>query len=238
MKKFLDGTLCLICAKGNSRGLKKKNIKKINNKTLIEIAFRKAKKNKLKYFCLSTEAETIRKISNSFGLKSFFTRKNHLTRENISKLDVWRDALKKSEKFYNRSFKYILDIEVTNPLTTKKDLNEFIKFFLQKKNKNIDGCLCIHESKKNPYFTILKSTRKGLKVFIDSHKKNIFSRQKAPKTYDHIGAFYILKREYLMSTKKLFDGNLIGFNIDFNKTFDIDTIDDFKLVKKLLIKKS
>lgn len=67
-------------------------------------------------------------------------------------------------------------------------------------------------------------------------KKNIFSRQKAPKTYDHIGAFYILKREYLLSTKKLFDGNLIGFNIDFNKTFDIDTIDDFNLVKKLLNK--
>ena len=40
-----------------------------------------------------------------------------------------------------------------------------------------------------------------------------------------------------MSTKKLFEGNLIGFNIDFNKTFDIDTIDDFKLVKKLLNKK-
>jgi CMP-N-acetylneuraminic acid synthetase len=42
-----------------------------------------------------------------------------------------------------------------------------------------------------------------------------------------------LKRNYLLNTKRLFDGNLIGFNIDFDKTFDIDTINDLKLVKKL-----
>ena len=233
MNKFFNETLCLICAKGNSQGLKNKNIKKINKKTLIEIAFKKAEQNKLKFFCLSTESQKIRKIANLFGLRSFFTRSKYLTKANISKLDVWKDALIKSEKFYNKKFKYILDIEVTNPLTTKKDLNDFIKFFLNNINKTIDGCLCVHESKKNPYFTILKSTEKGLKIFIDDSKKNIFSRQKAPKTYDHIGAFYILKRNYLLNTKRLFDGNLIGFNIDFDKTIDIDTINDFKIVKKL-----
>jgi CMP-N,N'-diacetyllegionaminic acid synthase len=145
MKEFLNETLCLICAKGNSQGLKNKNIKKINKKTLIEIAFKKAEQNKLKFFCLSTESQKIRKIAKSFGLRSFFTRSKYLTDVNISKLDVWKDALIKSEKFYDKKFKYILDIEVTNPLTTKKDLNDFIKFFLNNINKSIDGCLCVHE---------------------------------------------------------------------------------------------
>ena len=73
MFKRKSKTICFIPARKGSKRVKDKNLRKINNKTLIEIAYRKAKKNKLKYFCLSTEAETIRKIANSFGLKSFFT---------------------------------------------------------------------------------------------------------------------------------------------------------------------
>ena len=234
MNKSLDNYLCLICALGNSKGLKKKNIKKIEGETLLEIAFKKAKKNKFQFFCLSTEDNKIRKLAKKFGLSSFFTRSNNLTKQNVSKLDVWKDCLKKSEIFYKKKFDYILDIEVTNPLTTKKDLKNFLDFFLSHDSNNVDGCLCVIESQKNPYFTILKKTVNGLKIFSDLKKKKIYSRQKAPITYDHIGAFYILKRNYLLKTKNLFDGNMIGYNIEYEKTFDIDNLNDFNLVSMIL----
>lgn len=234
MNKSLDNYLCLICAKGNSKGLKKKNIKKIKGETLLEIAFKKAKKNKFQFFCLSTEDNKIRKLGKKIGLSSFFTRSKNLTKPNVSKLDVWKDCLKKSEIFYKKKFDYILDIEVTNPLTTKKDLKNFLDFFLSHDSSNVDGCLCVIESQKNPYFTILKKTVNGLKIFSDLKKKKIYSRQKAPITYDHIGAFYILKRNYLLKTKNLFDGNMIGYNIEYEKTFDIDNLNDFNLVNMIL----
>ena len=66
----LDNYLCLICAKGNSKGLKKKNIKKIEGETLLEIAFKKAKKNNFNFFCLSTEDNNIIKIAKKFEFKS------------------------------------------------------------------------------------------------------------------------------------------------------------------------
>ena len=230
----LDIYLCLICAKGNSKGLKKKNIKIIEGKSLLEIAFKKAKENKFKFFCLSTEDNDIKKLAKKFGLPSFFTRSKNLTKPNVSKLDVWKDCLNKSEIYYKKKFDYIFDIEVTNPLTTSTDLRKFLEYFKSHNSNSIDGCLCVIKSKKNPYFTILKQTKKGLKVFSDLKKKKIYSRQKAPITYDHIGAFYILKRNYLLRTKHLLDGNMIGYNIEYEKTFDIDDINDFKLVNMIL----
>ena len=58
-KIFKDNLLCLICAKSNSKGLKLKNIKKLNGKPLIYYAIEK-QKNNLKHICISTESNRIK----------------------------------------------------------------------------------------------------------------------------------------------------------------------------------
>ena len=49
----------------------------------------------------------------------------------MPKISVWKDAINKSEKYFNRNFKHILDVEVTNPLLDKKDLLSFSRSFLE-----------------------------------------------------------------------------------------------------------
>ena len=41
--------LCTICARGGSKGIKNKNIKKINKRTLIDITLEQALKSKIYY---------------------------------------------------------------------------------------------------------------------------------------------------------------------------------------------
>jgi len=237
MNDILNNTLVLICAKGNSKGVKNKNIIKLRNKTLIEIAYDKAVLNNFRYFCLSTNSKKIKKISNSFGLKSFFLRSKNLCKENSAKFMVWKDALTRSEIFYNRKFKYILDIEVTNPIANHKDLSFFVKKFKKNINLKFDGLFCICRSKKNPYFNIMKKTGRGYKIFsnINSRMK-IFSRQRAPITYDHVAAFYMLKRDYLLKKKSLFAGNLDGYELEDYKSIDIDSKFDLDIVKLIFNK--
>ena len=231
-KIFLDNTLAVVCARGNSKGLKNKNIKKINNKPLIFYAIDKILKNQLNYKCISTDSPKILRVSQKFGLKNFFIRPKNLSTSNISKLMVWKHALAESEIYYKKSFKYFLDIEITNPLTDAKDLRNFLKKFFKIK-KNFDGMFCSRDSWKNPYFNILLKKNGKFEV-VNRLKNRVVSRQKAPKTIDHVAAMYIFKTSYMKKTNFLFNGKLETFDLSLSKSIDIDTKDDYDLVKKIM----
>lgn len=233
INKIKNNILITICAKGNSKGLKNKNIKQFFNKPLITHAIDKVLKN-FKYICISTESKKIQNIAKKKGIDIFFTRSLKLTMPNIPKEDVWKDAIIKSEKYYRKKFDYFLDIEVTNPLLTKKDLNSFLnKFFKIKNFRRLNGAFYICEARKSPYFNILKRTKTGFEVCINSKKNKIFSRQKSPKTFEHVAGFYLFKTQHIFNAKKnnIFDKNVVGFEIPFYKTIDIDSKEDYLLSK-------
>ena len=79
-KEFLNNTLVVLCARGNSKGLKNKNIIKINNKPLIYFAINKIKKNNIIYRCISSDSRSIIKISkkNMVLIASLLDQKNYL----------------------------------------------------------------------------------------------------------------------------------------------------------------
>ncbi len=179
IKNIKKHLLCTICAKINSKGLKGKNIKILGGYPIIYYAIKKAKDNKLKNICLATDSIKIQKIANKFGVKSFYKRSKNLSKQNIPKLDVWKDAIIKSEKFYRRKFKFLLDIEVTNPLTSSRDLENFLDFSTKVLNK-VDGIFCVMPSRKNPYFNILLKKKMDTS-FVYMKKKEIFFQDKKPQ---------------------------------------------------------
>ena len=96
--------------------------------------------------------------------------------------------------------------------------------------------LCVRDSWKNPYFNIL--VRKNNKFYTSiNSKKKIVSRQKAPKTYDHVSAIYIFKTSYIKKSNYLLDGKIAPYKLPLEKSIEIDNKDDYNLVKKI-IKKS
>ena len=231
---LIDNTLALVCARGGSKGLKGKNFISLNKKPLIFFAIDKILKNKLKYNCLSSDSKKIIEISKRYGLKSFFIRPRSLSTSNVSKLKVWKHALEEAETYYKKKFKYLLDVEVTNPLTTPNDLDKFLTKF--NKIKNIyDGMFCARESWKNPYFNILIKKNDRYEI-VNNSKKKIVSRQLAPRTYDHIAALYVFNTNYIRKTKHFLDGKLIAYKLPLLKSIDIDDKEDFELVKKILKK--
>ena len=234
-KSFLENTLVVLCGRGNSKGLKNKNLIKINNKPLIYFAIDKIKKNKIIYTCISSDSRNIIKVAKKHGIHSFFVRPKKLSGPNVSKLMVWKHALETSELYFKKKFKYFLDIEITNPLTNDKDLNNFLKAFFKIKNK-YDGMFCTRKSWKNPFFNILIKKHNGRFVTAKKTNKIILSRQKAPKTFDHVAAMYIFNSDYLRKTKHLLNGNLKAFNLPLIKSIDIDNREDYELVKKIMKK--
>ena len=222
--------LCTICARGGSKGVKNKNIKILKGKPLIYFTIKQALKSKIfKNIVVSTDSKKINRISTSFGASGWYLRNKILSGDNVSKISVIRDTFKKSEKYYKKKFDYIIDLDVTSPLRKIQDIKKSFLFF---KKKNYDNLFSVCESTRSPYFNIIEKNKDKIKLV--KKTKNFFSRQKIPKTYDMNASIYIWKRKTLLTSNTLFNSKTGIYIMPKNRSFDIDTNIDFKIVSFLM----
>ena len=59
-------------------------------------------------------------------------------------------------------------------------------------------------------------------------------KQDSPKVFEHVASIYLLDPAYIMSSSNLLDGRLIGYDIGQDKSIEIDSEFDFKLVEYLM----
>ncbi len=237
----MNSILCTICMRGNSRGVKNKNIRLINGKPLMYYTIKQAIKSKIfDTIIVSTDSKKILKRAKSFGAQGWFIRPKKLSSDSSSKVAAIKHALVESEKYYNKKFKFIVDLDVTSPLRKVKDIINAYKVFIR---KNTDILITGTTSKKNPYFNMVEIKNKKVKKVINT-KKKIFRRQDAPKTYDMNASIYIWKRKVLINSKSVvetFQKNTkiktVLYKMPENRSVDIDSEFDFKLVKFLLKKR-
>lgn len=223
--------LCVICARKGSKGIKNKNLLNFFGKTLIKHTLDQAKSiSKITDIVVSTDSKKIQKET---GTKfSWFLRSKKLSGDNVPKINVIVDALKKSEKNFKYKYDIIIDLDVTSPLRAKKDIINSVDIFIKKKYKNL---FSVCKSSKNPYFNMVEN--KNGKVKLCKENKNIFSRQLAPKVFDMNAAIYIWRRDALLKENKLFTSNTGLYVMPKNRSIDIDDNLDYKIAKFLYEKK-
>ena len=92
--------LCTICARKGSKGLKNKNLLKINNKTLIQHTYEIAKKTKLfDKIIITTDYKNILTKYKFFDLS--IKRPKKFANDKSSKIDAIKHALIVSENKFN-----------------------------------------------------------------------------------------------------------------------------------------
>ena len=220
--------------RSESKGVKNKNIKLINGRPLMYYTIKQAIKSRIfDHIVVSTDSKKILKIAKSYGAGGWFLRPKKLSLNSSQKIPVIRHALLQSEKFYNKKFETIIDLDVTSPLRKTEDILKAYKFFIkQKANILITGC----KSKKNPYFNMIEIKNNKVQA-AKRLKKNIYRRQDAPKTYDYNASIYIWRRKALMNFKSFYTSKTVFYEMPESRSIDIDSKLDFKLVEFLLKKR-
>ena len=100
--------VAIIPARGGSKGIPLKNIKKLFGKSLIEHTINAAlNSKKINKVIVSTDNEKIARISKSLGAEVPFLRPKKISTDSSNSIDVIKHALKKLEKS-----KFIPDIIV------------------------------------------------------------------------------------------------------------------------------
>jgi len=231
----MSNILCAICARGGSKGIKNKNIRELCGKPLISYTIEQAKNSNLfDHIVISTDSDDIAAIAKKYGGEVFFKRSVEMASDTAGKLDVIRDAFIRSEKYYNRVFDYLIDLDATSPLRNVADI---INSFNQFKKDNNDNLITAMPSRRSPYFNIVEQSEDG-KVYLSKKLDNaIVRRQDAPKTYDMNASIYIWKREAILNENTLFLENTGLYVMPEERSIDIDSELDFKFVEFLMKEK-
>lgn len=229
--------LCIIPARAGSKGIKNKNIQKINNKPLIEYSIRCAKKAKLvNRIIVSTDGDEIAKISKDAGAEIPFVRPKKISGSKAAELDVIKHAiefLEKNERFHPD---VITILHPTNPFVTPQNLDKSIKML---KRSNADLVLGVENVKTHPFRSFWHESE-FLKKFSKDFDK-YFQRQTFPPLYFPTGDIYTLRYSSFRKYGKVFcpkikpliyKENEITMNID--TPFDLFLADmTMKHLKKL-----
>ena len=214
-----------------SKGVKNKNIKKINGFPLMKYTIDQALETKLfDKIVVSSDSKKFINLSKKFGINDHILRPKKLSSNTASKVKVYKHALKIVEKKFKTKFNYIFDLDVTSPLRKTSDIKKAFSLFLK---KNPSQLITGNLSKKNPYFNQVES-RNGYVKLVKKNKNPVIRRQDAPKIYDMNASIYIFKRSTLMRKNITFPKKTIIYQMPEKRSIDIDSHLDFKIVEMIM----
>jgi CMP-N-acetylneuraminic acid synthetase len=227
-------TLVTICARGGSKGIPGKNIRRLNNIPLIaytiQVAQEFAKLNKAE-IAISTDDLHIKNTAEEYGVFTEYVRPERLATDYAGKIDTIEDLLLYQESKTNKSFDYVLDLDVTSPLRTLDDL---IKAFeTLKADSNALNLFSVNNAARNPYFNMVEQKEDGYYDLV-KRRGTILTRQSAPKVYDLNASFYFYRKEFFNEgLRTVFTERSLIYLMP-HLCFDLDHPVDFEFLEFLI----
>lgn len=228
--------LITVCARGGSKGIPGKNIKPIAGKPLInyslDVAKSLAEKHNAK-IAVSTDDIAIKKAAEDCGIKTDYVRPDFLATDSAGKIDTIRDLLFYEESLVDFKYDYVLDLDVTSPLRTLKDLEQ--AFEILTNNKEALNLFSVNPAARNPYFNMVEVKENGFYSLVKTNPDgSIMTRQSAPKVYDMNASFYWYRRAFFDSGVNISITNKsLIYEMD-HICFDLDHPVDFTFMEFLL----
>ena len=227
-----NSILAVICARGGSKGVKNKNIRKLNGKPLICYSLDLLKETKYIYdYIISTDSSDIIKIIEKYGFKVEFKRPDYLALDKISRIEVIRHAVKWLEK-KQKKYDIIVDIGVATPLKTSVDMDNCVELLV---DKAADNVLSVAPSARNPYYNMVEERNGKVKKVKDIGQ--LKDRRDAPKVYDMNDGFNVWKNKVIFSDSPQFNKKTKIYVMPRERSVDIDEEIDF-VIAEALIKES
>ena len=215
--------LCVIPARGGSKRIQKKNIKKFCGKPIIAWSIQLAITSK--YFdkiIVSTDDDEIADLARRYGADVPFVRPKILSNDYTGTVPVISHAIKWQIKHYQKPT-YVCCIYATAP---------FVKFGLKiLKNSSSEYAF----SATNFAYPIQRSFRikknKKIKMFYPEHYNS--RSQDLEEAFHDAGQFYWGLTDSWLKNKPIVSENAIPIMIPRYRVHDIDTLEDWQIAERM-----
>ncbi len=225
--------LAIIPARSGSKEIKNKNIKKINNISLIERAYKIAKASRIfDQIIISTDSDYYAKLMQRKKIKIFSLRSKKYSGDKSTDLQLLKYEITKNENFFNQKYSVIALLQPTSPMRTVNDLKNC---FQKLKTKKLDAVWTLSkiDRKFNP-IKLLELKKDKIKYY-NNLGKNFISRQLLSDYYIRNGIAYFFKRKSIMNYNTILPKKT-GYIIISRNIINIDSNKDLREAKKILQK--
>jgi len=224
--------ICIIAARGGSKGVPKKNIRLLGNKPLIAHTIESAIKSKLfSNVIVSTENKKIANIARKYGASVPFYRPKRLAADNITMDDVLIDVIKKL-KLLQYEFDIVVSRDCTVPFIRNSDMKKSIDLLKKKKCDLVCG---VYRQHHNPYFNMMEKNSKNFLKFSKKTKQRVKSRQEAPIVYQLNGLFTLDVKQFL-KFNRIYMPKILPLEIPPETGLMIDTEFEFQIANQIMKK--
>ena len=224
--------ICIIPARGGSKGVPKKNIRLIGGKPLIYYTIKSALKSKIfSHVFVSTEDKAIASISRKFGAEVPFMRPKSLATDKTPMDAVLVHFI---EKLID--LKYDFDTFVwrdcTVPFIRNKDIIGSISL-LKKNNANL--VIGVYQQHLNPYYNVVEKTNSGHLKLVKKIDRPT-SRQEAPKVYQMNGLHTYDVHKFLFPKRRIRTelNKALPYILPIESGLMIDTEFEFQIAKLII----
>ena len=210
-------TVALILARGGSKGIPNKNIINLKDKPLISYSINAANQSNCDETWVSTDSNEIKKIAKSYGA-NVIDRPKELSGD-YSKSEEALDHFSD-----NIDYDILIFIQPTSPLLNAHDINDGLESI---KSNQYDSVFSVYKEHWIPRWT-----QKIVPVNWDIDDRPM--RQEKESQFVENGAFYITTKEQFSQSKRRYGGRIGIVEMPNYRSFQIDSMDDLKLIEKLL----
>lgn len=213
----------IIPVRSGSKGLPNKNILKFCGIPLLGYVLQKLSSSKLfDHVIVSSDSTEYLDIAQHYGATDLIERPRLLATDKTPTNEVVKHAIVEFEAHRSQSNDRYFLTQVTSPLWSQDELQNFIKASLAASSSIVSVSI----SKQNPEYNLLKKSQNGYSLMNESSYNR---RQDHPEVYFINGCFYSFKKNTLINTGLIREPECEIFLMDSLTSMDIDSSTDFDL---------
>jgi len=215
--------LGLIPARGGSKGLPGKNIKKLAGKPLIQRTLECAQESGVvDRIVLSTDDEEIAAIARGFGTDVPFMRPDELAADNTPMIDVAVHAIETlKEQEYEADA--LLLLQATSPFRTPDHIRKAVSLL----GNNDSVCSVVALPKGNCPHYLMKITDDGHLDFFMPNGAEITRRQDVPQAYKRDGTIFLTRSDVIWHDRTFYGATCVPMLLGAGECLSIDTQTDW-----------
>ena len=219
----------VIPARGGSKGLPGKNLKRLGGLSLIGHAVASAREARaLTRFIVSTDSADIAEEARRQGAEVPFLRPAELATDQAGMVPVLQHAVRWLESTGVRP-DLVVTLQPTSPFRVGADIDRTIDALVR---TGADSAQTLVEASYHPFF--MKTLEGDRTVALFAEGKKYVRRQDAPTVYQPSGAVYATRYAVLMDEGQVLGHDNRGVVLDFEASVNIDTEWDFLMAELLL----
>ncbi|MGV8934732.1 MAG: cytidylyltransferase domain-containing protein [Gallionellaceae bacterium] len=216
--------LALIPARGGSKGLPGKNIRKFCGKPLIAWTIEAALGSKyIDRVVLSSDDDEIIAIAKAYGCDVPFVREPELALDDTPSIDVVVDAINRCP-----GYEWTVLLQPTSPLRLAEDIDGALNLCC---SRRAPACVSVTETNQSPYWMYTMTSGQTLSPILPTVQAT--RRQDLPNSYALNGAVYAAQTDWLLASKQFISSGTLAYLMPSERSLDIDTKVDFMMAEFL-----